>query len=231
MNYANDNLINRQLWVESVLKNLPPGLKIIDVGAGECQYKKHCGHLEYVSQDFNQYTGKGDGVGFQTGNWDVSRIDIVSDILNIPVDDQSFDIVLCTEVLEHVPDPISALKEMTRILRNGGTLIVTSPFCSLTHFAPYHYCDGFNKYFYEFHLNDLNYEILELSTNGNYFRYVSQELQRLPSMVEQYLNKKSILVKLFSILLVKFLSWIDKNDSGSDTILCYGYHVRAKKQK
>jgi ubiquinone/menaquinone biosynthesis C-methylase UbiE len=231
MKYANDNLINRQFWVEKVLKNLSPGLKIIDVGAGECQYKKHCDHLEYVSQDFNQYTGKGDGVGFQTGNWDVSRIDIVSDILKIPVNDESFDVVLCTEVLEHVPDPISALKEMTRILRKGGTLIVTSPFCSLTHFAPYHYCDGFNKYFYEFHLSSFNYEILEISANGNYFKYVSQELQRLPSMVYQYLNKNSFVVKIISILLVRVLSWIDRGDSGSETILCFGYHVRAKKVK
>lgn len=231
MKYANDNLINRQIWVERVLKGLPSGLKIIDVGAGECQYKKHCDHLEYVSQDFNQYTGKGDGKGLQTGIWDVSRIDIVSDILNIPVEDESYDVVLCTEVLEHVPDPISALKEMTRILRKGGTLIVTAPFCSLTHFAPYHYCDGFNKYFYEFHLSSLHYEVLEISSNGNYFKYFSQELQRLPYMVKQYLNQNSILVKILSIMLLKLVSWIDKNDSGSDTILCYGYHVRARKIK
>lgn len=67
MPYGANNLLNRQIWVKEALTKLPSGSKIIDVGAGECQYKQYCSHLEYVSQDFNQYNGKGDGVGFQTG--------------------------------------------------------------------------------------------------------------------------------------------------------------------
>lgn len=231
MNYGDENLLNRQKWVMKTLEALPPGLKIIDVGAGECQYKKYCDHLDYISQDFNQYTGEGDGVGFQTGEWDVSRIDIVSDIVNIPVENECFDVVLCTEVLEHVPDPVLALKEMTRILRKGGIIIVTAPFCSLTHFAPYHFSDGFNQYFFQYHFDNLNIKIVEISSNGNYFKYIGQELQRLPSMAKKYLSSNSILIKLFSMLLVKLITLIDNNNNGSESILCFGYHVIGKKNK
>src|SRR3546814_3576831 len=58
--------------------------------AGELQYKRFCTHLNYVSQDFAQYDGKGDGHGLQTDNWDNSLIDIVSDITEIPVANESF---------------------------------------------------------------------------------------------------------------------------------------------
>ncbi len=230
MQYGNENLINRQMWVKKTLTSLPNGLKIIDVGAGECQYKKYCSHLQYVSQDFNQYNGEGDGVGFQTGKWDLSTIDIVSDITDIPVQDESFDVVLCTEVLEHVPDPVSALNEMNRILKKGGVMIITSPFCSLTHFAPYHFADGFNKYFYEFHFKRLGYDIFEITPNGNYFKYISQELIRLPSMIKTYLKGNQLLIKLLTYALRYIISSSDTNDTKSSEILCYGYHIQAQKK-
>lgn len=42
--------------------------------------------------------------------------------------DKMFDIIVCTEVLEHTLDPFSAVKEIYRLLRNGGVLLVTVPF-------------------------------------------------------------------------------------------------------
>jgi ubiquinone/menaquinone biosynthesis C-methylase UbiE len=223
------NLQNRQIWVENTLKSLPRGLKIIDVGAGECQYKVHCAHLDYVSQDFNQYNGVGDSNGLQTGEWDISQIDIVSDITCIPVNDESFDIVLCTEVLEHVPDPVSAINEMGRILKKNGIMIVTAPVCSLTHFAPYHYCDGFNKYFYEFHFKRLGFSISELKANGNYFEYLAQELYRLPNVFGKFTGSKSIIIKSLCWLLLKALNIMTNKSIGSEELVCYGYHVVAKK--
>ena len=223
-----NNLKNRQIWVENTLKALPRGLKIIDVGAGECQYKIHCNHLDYVSQDFNQYNGVGDSNALQTGKWDVSQIDIVSDITNIPVLDRTMNVILCTEVLEHVPDPIAAINEMNRILEPGGLIILTAPVCSLTHFAPYHYCDGFNKYFYEFHFKRLGYEVVEITANGNYIEYIAQELFRLPNVIEKYGNY-SFVVKLLCKLLLKTLNFKSKSISGTEELVCFGYHVIARK--
>lgn len=77
---------------------------------------------------------------------------LVSDITMIPAPDASFDAILCSEVLEHVPEPTHALDEFVRLLKPGGTLILTAPFASLVHMAPYHYCSGFSRYWYEHHL-------------------------------------------------------------------------------
>ena len=165
---------------------MPSGLRLLDAGAGELRNKPHCSHLQYVSQDFNQYDGVGDGEGLQTGRWDTSQIDIVSDIASIPRPDASFDAILCSEVLEHVPEPAAALDEFTRLLKPGGKLILTAPFASLVHFAPYHYCSGFSQYWYEHHLTKRGYRIDEMVANGDWFDLCRQELRRLGPMARRY---------------------------------------------
>lgn len=140
------NDIAREKWISSRLKELHHGSKILDAGAGEQKYKKYCNHLNYVLQDFCQYDGIGDGQALQTGEWDTSKIDIISDIGQIPVENESFDAILCSEVLEHLPDPIKAINEFERILKKGGVLLITAPYASLTHFAPFFYNSGLSKY-------------------------------------------------------------------------------------
>lgn len=63
-------------WVSKALQSIPSGQRILDAGAGELRLKQYCSHLDYVSQDFCQYEGSGDGKALQTGAWDTTRIDI-----------------------------------------------------------------------------------------------------------------------------------------------------------
>ena len=56
-----------------------------------------------------------------------------------PVTDESYDVVVCTETLEHVVDPSTFVGEMHRCLRPGGRLLLTVPFAARWHFIPYDY--------------------------------------------------------------------------------------------
>jgi ubiquinone/menaquinone biosynthesis C-methylase UbiE len=224
------NESTRVAWIEETLKKIPAGSRILDAGAGECQFKKFCTHLEYTSQDFAQYTGEG-SVGLQTGSWDNSRIDIVSDIARIPVADGSFDAVMCTEVLEHVPDPVAALNELYRVLKPGGRLLITAPFASLTHFAPYHFATGFNRFFYEHHFNRLGLEIIDLQMNGNYFEFLAQELRRVKHVGGKYTNRKvGFLEKLLQHGMLFILQRLSDRDRGSSELLAYGVHIFATRK-
>jgi len=222
---------DRKVWLKEVLKNLPDGSKILDAGAGQQQYKAYCTHLDYVSQDFGGYEANNGKPGLQKTDWDYGELDIVSDIASIPREDASFDAIMCIEVLEHVVNPKEALIEFSRLLKKGGTLIVTAPFCSLTHFAPYHFYSGFNSFFYKTELEKNNFEIMSITPNGNYFEYLAQEVNRLPSMSERYANttldasSKNTLFKM-----KKLLKTLSDKDSNSSELLCYGYHVLARKK-
>lgn len=184
--FENLNDQNRAEWVSTKLKDVPSGRRLLDAGAGELRFKPDCAHLKYISQDFGKYEGKGDGLGLQTGAWNTKSIDLVCDIVDIPEADASFDAVLCTEVLEHVPDPLKALDEFTRLLRPGGVLILTAPFASMVHFAPYHFSSGFSRYWYEHHLSKRGYKIKELTPNGDWFAFCQQEIMSLGGFARRY---------------------------------------------
>ncbi len=220
----------RVMWIEKTLKRIPEGLTILDAGAGELQFKKFCDHLKYISQDFGQYSGDGE-IGLQTGTWDNSKLDIVSDILSIPLPDNSVDAIMCTEVLEHIPDPIGAIKEFSRLVKPGGYLLTTAPFASLTHFAPYHFASGLSKFFYEKHLPENGFIIEDLQLNGNFFEFVAQETRRIKIVAEKYADKKiNIFQKIIIHLNLLLLQNLSKKDKCSSELLCYGIHVFARKK-
>ncbi len=87
------------------------GLRMIDVGCGTQPYRP-------------LFAGAAEVVGFDIpGN---PRADLHGSIEALPVEDASFDVVLCLQVLEHVPDPIAAVRELRRVVRPGGRVLLST---------------------------------------------------------------------------------------------------------
>jgi SAM-dependent methyltransferase len=70
-----------------------------------------------------------------------SESDIGGDLLSLPLQSGSLDGVILTEVLEHCAEPFQAVREVHRVLKQGGTLLVTSPFV-----WPWHGCGAYEDY-------------------------------------------------------------------------------------
>lgn len=67
-------------------------------------------NLEYITTDLNS-----------------PLADVKADICRLPFEENSFDIILCNHVLEHIPDDQKAMQELFRVLRRGGWAILQIP--------------------------------------------------------------------------------------------------------
>ena len=103
--------------VRSLADEIPNGVRVLDTGAGEAQY------VDYFSRC--RYTGVDLAVGDQ--QWDYSGLDVVADLTSLPFRNGAFEAALNIVVLEHVPEPARALREIARVLRPGGRLLIVVP--------------------------------------------------------------------------------------------------------
>jgi ubiquinone/menaquinone biosynthesis C-methylase UbiE len=158
-------------------------------------------------------------------------MDYVSDITAIPVEDASFDVVLCTEVLEHVPEPIAAVAEMARIVKRGGKILLTAPLASGLHQEPYHFYGGYTPHWYQMVADRFGLRIEELTSNGGTFRHIAQECARVSWTMERHRHLHGGLAPavghLFGELLPRFLSALD--DACPDPQFTVGFHVVLRK--
>ena len=76
-------------------------------------------------------------------------------------DDEKFDSIICLEVIEHTREPLSAIKEMTRILKKDGYLFLSAP-CNYRIHAPFPDSWRFTHHFYKVIAHDYNYKLISL---------------------------------------------------------------------
>ena len=222
-----DNEVDRTNFIRKELLSLSPGLKILDAGAGSQMYKKFCSHLIYKSQDFGQYINdEKQNINAKEKNqifksYEYGDIDYLGNIWDIQEDNNFFDVILCTEVFEHIPYPIETVKEFSRLLKKNGKLILTAPSNCLRHFDPYYYYSGFSDRWYEKILTENNFKILSLKPVGDYYRWLGVEMART-AMSHSFFAK--------IILLPSFLYFfLKKRTKLSTDTLCMGYYIVAEK--
>lgn len=104
--------------VSDTLRLLPDGARICDIGAGGRKITPDTFTVD----------------GFVTSN-----TNLVCDIHEIPLPDESYDAIFSTGTLEHVEDPGKALAEMWRLLKRGGIIHVEVPFIQGFHADPHDY--------------------------------------------------------------------------------------------
>ncbi|MEM1333214.1 MAG: class I SAM-dependent methyltransferase [Actinomycetota bacterium] len=114
---------------------LRPGDRVLDVGAGFGRHVFECARrgadvvaLDYAEDEVVE-TRATLGAMVDAGEIDVERFKGVlrGDATRLPFDDDSFDIVITSEVLEHIQNDVAAISEMVRILKPGGAFAATVP--------------------------------------------------------------------------------------------------------
>jgi SAM-dependent methyltransferase len=112
-------------WLEEQARSTPEGSRLLDVGCGRKPY----------------YPVFADRVSAYVGVDMVENpvAELLGPIEALPVEDGSFDVVLCTQVLEHCDDPAQAVKELRRVTAPGGRVLASTHGTWVYHPSPQDY--------------------------------------------------------------------------------------------
>lgn len=150
--YVNDLLAEH-------VRNAAAGLTgdlVVDLGCGQQPYREYfAGFVRYLGLDRPGMPDTGEVV------------DVFADAADLPLTSSIADAVICTEVMEHVPDPRRMLADVHRVLRPGGALVLSVPFTWHIHDEPYDYW-RFTEYGLHRILEESGFEVEDLRAVNGY---------------------------------------------------------------
>jgi SAM-dependent methyltransferase len=189
--------------------------RTLDIGAQNGPYAVH--FPRRVALDIRR------GIGVQ----------IVGDAQALGIRDATFDVVLCTEVLEHLPEPQRAIDEMFRVLTPGGQLLLTTRFLFPIHDAPHDYF-RFTKYGLRHLLR--RFEIVSLEEETDAVGTIAVLLQRLGMQAQTLHRTPFRAVWLLAAQAARPFSFLITQEYGDSRrltrehgIMTSGYHVACRK--
>jgi Methylase involved in ubiquinone/menaquinone biosynthesis len=173
----------RKRLVEKI-KLLAPELsgKLLDFGCGAKPYQELFSNAQnYIGIDIEN-----EGHDHENEN-----IDVYYDGETIPFENETFDSIFSSEVLEHVPDVDACLKELSRVLKPEGKILITVPFVWQEHELPFDF-RRFSAIGIKKQLEDNGFEILHEEKTGHFLEVAVQlwmiYLRRLFYVKNKYVN-------------------------------------------
>lgn len=138
------------LTIELERIEIPDGARLLDLGCGEGRHAIHaCGAtnadvvaLDYSHQDIT--SARDQSVAAAGGNPDAVLECLTGDAYRLPFAENTFDVIICSEVLEHLHHYRSALREIKRVLKPDGNLCISVP-----RYGPERICWALSREYHE----------------------------------------------------------------------------------
>lgn len=157
--------------------------------------------------------------------------DYLCSVDDIPIEDESFDIVLLAEVLEHLENPIDVLKECKRVLKKNGKIVITMPFLYPKHADPYDF-QRWTDYKLENELKKLGFKNIVITPMGGIFAVIYDLLHVSLGSASKNRDalKNKIIGKFIMPILAKVFKWLDKKYEYKNKTITTGYFIEAYKK-
>lgn len=131
-------------------------------------------------------------------------IDKIVDLNNeLPFDDNSFDTIILSDVLEHIQNPMLVWNEMNRILKEGGVLIMNVPFFYWIHERPFDYY-RYTRYALEYFANQSNFMILKIEELGGALEIITDIISKISMRIPFVGKYMAIIVQWSNMTFLKF---------------------------
>lgn len=180
-----DYLVYRALWPRLKLE-INHALQVqdtafptvLDVGCGERPYEDLFCNCYYIGLNYGA---------------DGASPDVIGDAQCLPIASSSVDIVFSTQVIEHLPRPQDFISEARRVLRSGGTLILSGPFFWPLHEEPHDYF-RFTKYGLEYLCSQSGFKVLSIEGDSSF------AIQVIVSIIELLPAQLSFFIPIFNLI-------------------------------
>lgn len=172
--------------------------RLLDVGCGSMPFKK------FIQNSVTEYHGL--DIERRTEN-----VQFLGDIQDMKmIESESYDTVICLNVLEHIPNPFRATTEIYRVLKKRGKLILSVPHPARLHEEPHDYY-RFTKYGLNFVLNKAGFEVLKIIPNGGLFCFLGHQFSTIFVCLFWHIPVlKNIVFFLNRYLCTELCFWFDK---------------------
>lgn len=219
-----DNYIIRRSIFEAIERNMDKfSGRLLDVGCGKMPYREYIvknGKItEYVGLDLENALIYDDNI----------RPDIVWDGKTMPISEESFDVVIGTEILEHCFEPMQTLSEIYKVLKPGGIFFFTTPFIWPLHEVP-HDEFRFTPYSLERLLRNAHFKNIEIKPGGGWHASLAQILGLWVKRAPLKRWRRLILLKIIRYIVTILLKMDKKLDlSVGEQQLFTNFYGTAKK--
>ncbi|MFA6459143.1 MAG: class I SAM-dependent methyltransferase [Candidatus Paceibacterota bacterium] len=188
---ANKNILHTRDVIRHSLQHISG--KTLDFGAGNAKYRGLIQPRTTEYTTFDMVAGP--------------NIDIVGDVHKVPLADKSFDTIVSTQVLEHVRMPWVMVAEISRLLRSGGTCILSAPFMQPFHADPHDYFrytkEGMTSLF-----ESNGFQVIECESYGGLFSTLSEMVHF--SLFDPYNKKHHATKQRIFRYVEKFICFFDR---------------------
>ena len=203
--------------VAAFAASLPAGARVLDAGAGEGRHQHYFTRQRYCGVDL--------AVGDRT--WNYSRLDAVADLTRLPFASGGFHAAIHIVTLEHVREPESVLREISRTLAPAAPLLAIVPHEWEVHQAPHDYF-RFTRFGMQYLLERAGMVEIEIRPVGGYFRLLARRLlnglQFFSGGIRWLGFIPAALLLVPPALLIPYLDFLDR-----DRNFTLGYICTAKK--
>jgi SAM-dependent methyltransferase len=166
--------------------------RVLDAGAGTAPYRKHFEHVTYETADFGEV------------DKEYSSLDYTCRLEQLPMADETYDLVLCSQVLEHISDPLAVMREIRRVLKPDGQAWLSAPLFFQEHETPYDYY-RYTQFAWHHLAAEAGFSVDSLEWLEGYYGTVSYQLM----MVSNSLGLAWLPIRFIFFLFAQLFGFLD----------------------
>lgn len=171
--------------------------RVLDVGCGTKPYEKIFNGESYIGLEIDS-----------ENNRKYKKADYFYDGNIFPFDSESFDGVICNQVFEHVFNPDDFLNEINRVLRVGGSFVISVPFVWDEHEQPHDYA-RYSSFGLSYILQKNGFEVVDYKKSNNgielIFQLINAYTYKVTETKNPYLNLVLCIIFMAPFNIIGFL--------------------------